>query len=445
MQQLQRNLLVNGCYDVIVAGGGPAGCAAAIAAASSGAKTLLIEATEMLGGAATASLVPAWCPFSDGIRNIHNGIAQHVLELSKAQMPHIDPSALNWVPIAPEALKLIYDDLMAQYGVTVLFRSMICHVETKGEVVKQIIVANKAGLSSYHAGVYVDCTGDGDLCYWAGNSYWKGDEAGNLQSATHCFEITNIDPYWVMDSAQQWSLDVAPNRFPLSTIVKDSETGIEDMFLNAKPIGPTTLGFNAGHVWNVDGTDPMQVSRGAMRGRQLASAYMAAFKKYFPAAFANAYLVETAPLLGIRETRRIEGDYVLTVADYQNRRSFSDEIARNCYYLDLHGTSIAEKSGLQHLQARYRVGESHGIPYRCLTPSHLSNVLMAGRCISADRLVSGSVRVMPTSLSTGEAAGIAAVMAVKMDVIDVHRVNVTKLRRCLQDNGAYLPVHRDLA
>lgn len=145
--------------------------------------------------------------------------------------------------------------------------------------------------------------------------------------------------------------------------------------------------------------------------------------------------------MGVRETRRITGDYVLSVEDYVNRRSFADEICRNSYFIDIHGTEKEEKQagGKQEVIKRYGPGESHGIPYRCLTPRTLRNVLVAGRSISCVREVQGSVRVMPACLAMGEAAGIAAALAVKLPDNDVHAVDIPTLRRRLQEEGAYLP------
>ena len=141
--------------------------------------------------------------------------------------------------------------------------------------------------------------------------------------------------------------------------------------------------------------------------------------------------------MGIRESRRIVGDYVLAREDYVARRSFPDEISRNCYYLDIHDTHA--DGTVRHDPVRYGRGESHGIPYRCLVPRGLSDVLVAGRCISTDREVQGSTRVMPNCLCTGEAAGLAAAMAARLPVPDVRAIDVAALREDLRAHGAYLP------
>jgi hypothetical protein len=185
------------------------------------------------------------------------------------------------------------------------------------------------------------------------------------------------------------------------------------------------------------------MSKALMKGRKMALAYRDALAEFAPAAFANAFLISTASVVGVRETRRIVGDYSLTLEDYIGRRSFPDEICRNSYFIDLHMTEEETSHNDQVFAAvriqHYEKGESHGIPYRCLTPRGLKNVLVAGRSISCERIVQGSVRVMPVCLATGEAAGMAAAHATRLPQVDVHAVDVKNLRCRLIEEGAYLP------
>lgn len=195
-------------------------------------------------------------------------------------------------------------------------------------------------------------------------------------------------------------------------------------------------------MFYVDNTDPVSVSRAAREGRKMADAYQRALAEFAPDAFGNSFLVSTGTQVGIRETRRIIGDYVLTLDDWLTRRDFEDEICRNAYFIDLHATAEemrAKKKVTEHRFEHYKPGESHGIPYRCLTPKGLRNVLVAGRNISVERAVHGSIRVMPVCLSMGEAAGLAAAMAAQAAVPDVHAVDTALLRTRLREAGAYLP------
>ncbi len=436
-----RSIRLDDSWDVIVAGGGPAGCAAAVAAAREGARTLLIEKASALGGMGTLGLVPAWCPFSDGKQLIYRGLAEKVFTASKAGMRHVPQTALDWVAIDPERLKRIYDDLVGEAGVRVLFDSAVAAVDlATSREVRALIVANKAGLSAYRARVYVDCTGDADVCAWAGATYDKGNMLGDLQPATHCFVLSNVDSYQYANGSRP-TLDGALGRLRRQS---GKYPRIKDPHLCNNLIGPGTVGFNAGHLWDVDNTDPDSVSRALPEGRRLAEEIRQALAELAPQTFANAFLVATGALLGIRETRRVKGDYTLTIKDYLQRRTFADEICRNAYPVDIHCSKKETKSftkGTTHAMDRYErymPGESHGIPYRCLVPKALKNVLVAGRSISTDRDVQGSTRVMPVCLCMGEAAGVAAAMAATQ-AGDVRRVDAAELRRTLTRHGAYLP------
>jgi hypothetical protein len=435
----QRSVPLHNSWDVIVAGGGPAGCAAAAASAREGARTLLIEATGALGGMGTSGLVPAWCPFTDKERIIYGGLAERVLKEGIAGMPHVPNDRFDWTPIDAELLKRIYDDLVTGHGATVLFNALVTGVECDPSgAIDALVVASKAGLAAFRAKVFVDATGDADVAAWAGAPLEKGDESGELQPASHCFVLSNVDMYGYAHGGviRRSAADNVMN----AILESGRYPAIPDKHACNCIVGPGAVGFNAGHLWGVDNTDPFSVSKGLIEGRKIARAFRDALAEFFPQAFANAHLVQTGSLLGIRETRRIIGDYVLTVDDFVGLRSFPDEIARNCYFIDVHhkrceiGTD-RDGSGTAIFLGR---GESHGIPYRCLTPRGLSNVLVTGRSISTDRDVQGSTRVMPVCLATGEAAGLAAALAAS-GTADVRAIDTHELRTKLRDHGGYLP------
>lgn len=438
-----RNLPLDDSWDVIVVGGGPSGCTAAVAAAREGARTLLIETTASFGGSGTIALVPAWCPFSDKQKIIYRGLAEKIFNAAKKGMAHVGENDLDWVPIDPERLKRVYDDIVTSAGVAVKFQTFLAGVETDGAGrVTSLLIASKHGLSALRAKVYVDCSGDADLAAWAGAEFHKGDSMGQLQPGTLCFILSNVNEHAYLNGPDLgwWN----PNS-PIHRILASGKfPEIPDRHMNSNIIGPGTVGFNAGHVWDVDNTDPDSVSRAIMRGRKIAHAYREALAEYHPEAFGNCFLVSTGSVLGVRETRRIMGDYVLSADDYLSRRSFPDEICRNSYFIDLHLTKEEAKTNDELKMAlrfkHYDPGESHGIPYRCLTPRGLRNVLVAGRSISCDRPVQGSVRVMPVCLAMGEAAGMAAAHAASAAGHDVHAVDVDLLRKRLREENVYLPM-----
>ncbi len=437
-----RQLPLDDSWDVIVAGGGPSGCTAAIAAAREGARTLLIESTGSLGGSGTSALVPAWCPFSDKEKIIYRGLAEKIFTAAKEGLAHVKPEALDWVPINAERLKRVYDTLVSESGATVLFQTQLAGVETDADGgVSTILVANKSGLTALRAKVYIDCTGDADLAAWAGAPFQQGDAAGETQATTLCFTLANVDSY-----AYQHAGDLGwwNPKSPIHAIVDSGlYPEIPDKHLCCNLVGPGVVGFNAGHIWGVDNTDPASVSQALAQGRRLAETYCRALAAHAPA-FANAFVASTGAVLGVRESRRITGDYMLTLEDYLDRRSFPDEICRNSYFIDLHQTKEEHKNKIDELKAatrfkHYTKGESHGVPYRCLTPLGLRNVLVAGRSISCERIVQGSVRVMPVCLAMGEAAGLAAALAARTPGHDVHAIDTAFLRERLREHGAHLP------
>jgi hypothetical protein len=446
-----RNLPLDDAWAVIVVGGGPAGCAAATAAAREGARTLLLEATGVLGGMGTAGLVPWFCGYDDGVQMIARGLAEQVRYGLRDRMPHLkdlmEKHPLFSPSIDPEVLKRIYDEMVTGSGARVLFHSSLCAVEQSADgTVAAIVIASKAGLSAYRAKVYVDCTGDGDLAAWAGAPFEKGDKSGGMQPATHCFMISNIDEEALEKGPRIHFYD--PESPVWKAMRSDKYPLIDELHTCNRKIAPRTFSFNTGHVFDVDNTDPASTSSALLQGRQMAAQYRDAFAEFHPA-FAEAVLVATGSLLGVRETRRILGDYVLTVDDYRACRDFPDEICRNAYGIDVHVSrkenaelckkSIPElKEWNKNATRSLKPGESFGVPYRCLTPRGLRNVLVAGRCISTDRLAYGSIRIMACCLNTGEAAGIAAAMAAT-DSADVHAVDPKALREKLKAHGAFLP------
>lgn len=431
-------------WDVLVLGGGPAGCTAAAAAARAGAKTLLVESTGCLGGMGTSGLVPAWTPFSDKEKVIYRGLAEKVFRECCAGMSHLPKNAVDWVAIDPERLKRVYDDLVTQAGANVRFHTQLAAVERSGDIIDSVILANKSGLSVCRAKVYIDCTGDADLCAWAGADFQKGNAQGErLMPATHCFILTNVDT-----EVLQSRPNIHGNN-PQSLIYDILKSGkyplIPDSHACVAVIGARTVGFNAGHIWNVDNTNPHSVSNALIQGRKMAEQYRQALAEYYPEAFAHAFLVTTGSLMGIRETRRITGDYVLTLEDFIARRTFPDEICRNCYFIDVHWAKdeiSARPDEYAKWDAKclyYHPGESHGIPYRSLIPVGLDNVLVAGRSISCEQIVQGSIRVMPVCLAMGEAAGLAGATAATQHAGFVREIDPHQLRAELRDAGAYLP------
>ncbi len=416
--------------DVIVVGGGPAGIAAAVAASDSGMKTLLLEKEYALGGMQTSGLVTCFAPFGDGIRAISRGIAEKVRKENNRAAYNTRDDDIGWVTASPEDNKRFYDDLVIGTGVKVIFGVTVCGVEGEAGLISSVIGADGGGLKRYKGRFFIDATGDASLCYFADLSFQPSDKDGDVQPATLCFIMSGICP----EAYDRLVMNGGCPESPIHRILHLKKWDlITDAHFCVDRLSSDVISFNAGHLPISDPSDPEQVTKAMILGRKMAKQYRDALSEVEPEAFGNAYLIQTASVLGVRESRRILGLYTLTLDDYLARRSFPDEIARNCYFIDVH-----DANGKRYETQEYLPGESHGIPYLCLVPIGSRNILAAGRNISCDRIVLGSVRVMPNCLTMGEAAGRAAALALKSGV-DAAEIDTDILRDNLRKSGAFLP------
>lgn len=424
--------------DVLVAGGGPAGVAAAIAAARSGARTLLIEQRGFLGGMGTVALVPAFCPYSDGEKAVVRGIGLELLDRMKAgcepEFRERFGAELDWVPIDPEVLKRVYDEAVAESGAEVLLHTIASQtvMDETGRRINGVVIVNKSGRSLIRAGTVIDTTGDADLAALAGAPFHKGGEGGDLQAATMCYLLANVDrkrfEQYRIESGDTDQIHQAVQQAQAHGKLPQGRDSVSGLSWVADYL----VGVNFGHVFGIDGSRAEDLTRGAVEGRKLVLRQLEFFRAYVPG-FEQAHLVSTGEQIGIRETRRIVGDYVLTQEDFMNMVSFADDIARNSYFIDIH---MARSSGAMHIH-HLPPGKSHGVPYRCLLPVGLDNVWVAGRAASSDRVVQGSLRVMPNCFAMGQAAGMAAAMAAAAEGLS-RSVDIPLLQRRLVQQGAWL-------
>lgn len=420
-------------YDMIVVGGGPAGCAAALAGARGGLNVLLVEASGALGGAATNCLVNPFMPFWTTVDE--NGEKKRV-ELSTGIFREIY-DALNEDPVFgtygggqtvfhEEVLKVVLDRKMAEAGVNVLFHATLSGAERDGTRVTGIRVATVAGEIDLAADTYVDATGDATLTALLESSFRLGRPSDSLcQPMTLCFRLGNVD----LDSFRAHRAEINPlyKEWQAAGKIKNPR---EDVLIFSTRI-PGVLHFNTTRIVKLDPTDPFAVSRAeAMAREQVVEIYK--FLKENFEAFAHADLLMTAASIGARESRMIDARHVLTVEELKDCVKFPDAIAAGNYDVDIHSP---DGSGTSHYY--FPAGVWYTIPYRSLLPADLDNLLVAGRSIGATHEAQASIRIMPTCCCTGEAAGTAAAVAHDAGV-PVADVDTDALRARLIENGAFV-------
>lgn len=422
--------------DVFVAGGGPAGVAAAVFAARMGAHVYLAEASGSFGGAASTMLVPAFMQFGDGEHFLAAGIGREVYDYLKTEAPECyHKYCPNSIPV--EILKLCYDDMMTKCGAQFSFFTTVIDVITGDRGIDTVICSAKDGLFAVRAKVFIDCTGDADLSALAGAECKKGDDqTGEVMAATLCGLWEGAD-FSRMSGSQSKRLEDAFRDHVF--------TNIDRHLPGMWKIKDGVTGSNAGHIYDVDSTNSDSMTGAMIAARRQLREYRRYYREYLEG-YENLELVISAPMIGIRESRRVMGDYVMTLDDFNRRATFEDEIGRYSYPVDIHaGRNTDEgykKFATEHASLRYKNGESYGIPYRMLVAKNFDNLLVAGRCVSTDRYMQSSIRVMPGCYITGQACGAAAALCVANQT-DTRGVDIKKLQSALVRGGAYLPNFRE--
>lgn len=411
--------------DVLVCGGGCAGSAAALAAARAGAKTLLVEKAPFAGGIITS----VGLPYFDGIAHIDTkrivvrGIALEMLSKSGVCAPDAQTVSKH-NPTIPNTFefKLLLDRLFQEQKnhLSVLFNSFICDAQSSGGRIESVTIANKDGLVTVKPKVVIDCSGDADVAAWAGAPFEQNAE---VQPLTLHFRINNVAADATIGGACRAALKAAQERGELPHYY-----GPGVMFL---------FGKNEVYVHGVrvpaNPTDAADLSRAEMQGRADAHAMFRAWKQDVPA-FKDAYFMEAYPWIGVRESRRILGQHVLSEDDLMKARRFDDAIATGCWYLDLHPNKTVVGSA-NDFDPKKVQPEPYDIPYRSLVPQKIENLLVAGRCHSATRGAHASTRVTVTAMAMGEAAGVAAALALK-EKTRVAEIDGVRVREKLASLGA---------
>lgn len=442
-------------YDVVVVGGGVSGTVAAIAASRNGSKTLLIEQYGFAGGSLTNMGVGPMMTFHAGKKQVIKGIAQEIVDnlvkLSGSPGHIVDTTGFvsTLTPFDVEIMKYVLQEMLIDSGVEILFHSFLSGAERDGSKIKSINIVNKSGEIKIKSKVYIDSTGDADLAVRCGIDYLLGRHEDNLtQPMTMNVRIGNVDikkikEYMINNPDEFKMIDkekvmnakrLSVNGFYsiLNKARKSGEISFErDMVLFFETNTPGEVIVNMTRIQKLNGTNIEDLSQAEIIGRNQAIELFNFMRKRIPG-FENCRLISTGPQIGVRETRKIAGEYVLTAEDLVSSRPFDDCIAKGGYPVDIH-SPVGEDVVYMHLKG----GSDYDIPYRCLYGKKIDNLLVSGRCISSTHEANAAIRVSPIAMATGQAAGTAASIAAKNNT-PTSDVDIKALKEILINQGAYI-------
>lgn len=414
-------------YDVISIGGGLTGVAAAVAAARLGKKALIIEKSGFLGGAACNCLVNPFMVYTTEIdgKNVRvsDGIFTEILD----KLDELGGLHKNKVTFNEEILKVVLDNMCKDAGVDVLFHSYLSDAAIENGKITSVTVVNKSGKQTLCGKFFVDATGDADLSAMAGCEYKIGRESDSLcQPMTLCFRLSGVDVDIAMRDYQKIS-DLYATFRELGKITNPREN-----VLTFYHMDENILHLNSTRIVKKSPLSAEDLSFSEMEGRRQMMELFD-FLKQNCKGFENAQIISSAADIGVRESRMIKGKYTITEQDLLNLTVFDDAIAACKYSIDIHSPD-----GTGTYMYEFEPGEYYTIPYRCLVPADGPlNLLAAGRCISATHEAQSSLRTMPTCACMGQAAGIAAALAVQKD-LSAADVDTDELRRILKENNAFI-------
>lgn len=412
-------------YDLIVVGGGFAGVGAALAAAREGMKVLLIDRHNCLGGTAVGSLVNPFMPYwtTDPDTNekipLAGGIFAEIVDAMKQQ-----GYMTNDADFFDEGLKLVLNRMMLQAGIQLLFHSYLVDAQAENGYIQTVTVVNKSGKQTYFADYFIDATGDGDLAALCGCAWKLGrDKDQQCQPMSLCFRMAPVDT--VLFKKEKPFLDQLFRQYQKEGKIKNILHGILAFGIAM----PNVLHLNSTRLIHKNPLDAMELTEAEIEGRELVFE-LYHFLKSHSAACKESQLIMTASEIGVRESRKIIGDYCLTQEDLLACRKFEDSICACNYDIDIHSP---DGGGASHYF--FAPGEYYTIPYRCLTPKGMNNMLVAGRCISSTHEAQASFRIMPVCCCLGQAAGTAASLA-KNNRCDIRKISISELQNLLVQHGA---------
>lgn len=426
-----RSVPVTAEFDMVVCGAGLSGIAAAWTAARRGLRVGMAEYFSKPGGVPVSGLLGVISGFRKDEERVVDGLFWQEM-LDRCDRLGGVTRRQGWgARVEPEKLSRVLLEMLSESGVTLALLTQLIAAEVEGREVKHVVLASKAGLEAWSARLFVDDTGDGDLGALAGAEFAYGREAdGKVQSSSLTFKLGGIDlervPATMTDASKIWAAH--PHAVPTNHTVIT--------YL------PGTNGEAAVNMTHILDCHPL-TREGQLRIRQEGTAQAFEIAEFFRGhlpGFERCYVAQTAMQPGVREGRRVLGDYVLTAADVIEGRDFADQIARGCWGIDIHNPVAPHGNVMPHFNIR----RSYGIPYRCLTPRGFDNLYMAGRAISATHEAHASSRINGSCLAIGEAIGVVSLQALASG--DIRRVDVSRLQSELEQQGGivhFRPCPRD--
>ncbi len=450
-----KNIPVYGEYDVVVCGGGPSGCTAALAANREGLKTLLVEGMGQLGGMAVTGHVSHWLGgrTQEGewvVGGLFRSLAEEATERGYAVLPKLKEGEkyhpfgwYNWfihgIPLDPFSIDLLLDEKMENAGVDVLLHTQVVDAVIERNSVSHIIIYNRGGLQVIKTRAVIDATGNAEVALKSGCETMKGrKEDGKMTPASLIFHVYNVDQDALTRYIEKENDPKLRNL--IGQLRKKNEWDFPyDIFISTQLVAEGEFYINTNRLTGVDGTDGDSISEGMRRGRKEIHKLMDIFRKYIPG-FEKARIKTIAPQMGIRETRRIIGDFVLTVEDLAKDREFDDCIGFSMYGWDL---PDPDKPSIQPFaedeitgyKYKIRKGLSTPLPYRIMVPRPVRNLICPGRAVSVEGQVLGPVRVMAPCMAMGEAAGMASKQVID-NGISYAEIDIQELREKLKRVGA---------